>query len=179
MKSQTSIYLLLLIVWAISSCQPIEDIIDDPTNTGSQSISAKIDGEEFSVSGILITAEYSEINEMVQSLSIVGAKLPLNGVTEGVVFAVVSTDSSGINAGDTYTETSISKAGAGEYFFENSSLKIKALSKNTEVATITITEIDYSKKIVSGTFSFDAYDEDDPGKIYEIRDGEFKDVSFD
>ncbi|MEZ4847299.1 MAG: hypothetical protein R3B93_01425 [Bacteroidia bacterium] len=59
-------------------------------------------------------------------------------------------------------------------FSRTAAWKIKALSKNTEVATITITEIDYSKKTVSGTFSFDAYDEDDPGKIYEIRDGSLR-----
>jgi ferric-dicitrate binding protein FerR (iron transport regulator) len=46
---------------------------------------------------------------------------------------------------------------------------LEALFEDIEVATITMTEIDYAKKTVSGTFSFDAYDEDDPGKRYQIR----------
>ncbi|MEZ4847300.1 MAG: hypothetical protein R3B93_01430 [Bacteroidia bacterium] len=80
-------------------------------------------GKNSPVSGILVSAEYSDINEMVQSLSIGGVKPPLDGITEGLVLAVVSADSSGINPGETYTATSVSKAGAGEYVFENSSLE--------------------------------------------------------
>jgi hypothetical protein len=57
-------------------------------------------------------------------------------------------------------------------------LDIKAVSDNTEMATITITDIDFDTKLVSGTFSFDGADDDDPNTIYEVRNGVFTDVSF-
>ena len=176
MKNQIPVLLLTLIAILITSSCNLGEVVDP--QDGTNMISAKIDGGDFSVSGLLVSAEYSDINGMVHTLSIGGAKPPLNGVTEGIVLAIVSTDSSGIKAGETYTAVSTAKVGAGEYVFEDSSSDIKAYSENTDVATITVTKIDFTEKMVSGTFSFDAVDEDDPNKVYQIRDGKFEDVSF-
>ena len=179
MKPSKIILILLLSIWIIQACQPVEEIIEETPNDTANVLSAKIDGVEFSVKGILVDAEYSRVNEMVQTLSIGGAKAPFNDVTEGLVLAVVSADSSGIFAGETYTSTSLTKVGGGEYVFDDNTIKIKAVSDDdTHLATITITAIDYTKKVVSGTFSFDAVDDNNPSKVYQVRDGVFTDVSF-
>jgi len=168
--------ILLFFMLLFSACKEEDNGIDIPTDGGE--ISAKINGKEFSTSGILVTAEYNIQNETIHSLAIGGAKLPVNGVTEAIALAIVSTDASGINVGDTYTATSTTKIAGAEYVFDDNTTDIKALSGNTDVVTITITDIDFDKKLVSGTFTFDGTDDDDPNTIYEVRDGIFKDVSF-
>ncbi len=171
-----SIATLLFLSFSFTSCEPIEDIKKEIEEGGE--FTCKINGTEFSVSGLLVTAEYSEIQAGVTTLAIAAAKLPLDGITEGFALAAVSTDSTGIEAGDVFTATSIQKAGAGEYVLNGDNQDVKAVSSESKTATITITAIDYDAKLVSGTFSFDGIDEDDPNTVYEIRDGVFTDVEF-
>jgi hypothetical protein len=179
MNFQISIITLLATTMAMfMSCSKADDPnIDVPA--GPATLSANINGEAFSVSGIQVTAEYVVQNEMVQSLAIVGAKPPLNGVTEAIALAVVSADSTGINSGETYTAGSTIKTGAGEYVYDDGIQDIKALSSITGVATITITKIDYNSKLVSGTFSFNASTNLISSFVYIITDGVFTDVPFD
>ncbi|MEZ4685922.1 MAG: DUF6252 family protein [Bacteroidia bacterium] len=172
MKLKIAFSLLVLTALISTSCTP--DIVDP---TGG-SLTATIDGESFSVNGILITATYGDVSEAIQTLSIGGAEPPFNGTTRGLALVVLSSDSTGINEGETYTATTLAKTAAGEYFLSNNSTDIRAYSNNTDVATITITSLDYDKKVVSGTFSFDGVDDDDPGVVYRVRNGEFKDVVF-
>lgn len=172
--------LALMAILALAACQSAKDNIEPPQEEEpANSLSAKINGEEFSVSGILVTAQYSASSQMIESLAIGGAEPPLNGTATAIALAIVSIDGTGINPGETYTANSSTKAGAGEYVFENSNTDIKAESDNTDEVTITITAIDFDRKVVSGTFSFDGVDEDDPGTVYEVREGVFKEVSFD
>lgn len=170
--------LSLLIILALTACQSAKSDIDIPDEEATNSLSAKVNGENFSVSGILVTAQYSVTGQTIETLAIGGAEPPLNGTSRGIALAIVSIDGTGINVGDTYTANSTTKAAAGEYVFDNSSADIKAESENTDEVTITITEIDFDRKIVSGTFSFDGVDEDDPTTIYEVREGTFTEVSF-
>ena len=177
MKIPNLFYLLMLCILLIASCRPDEEVFD-PT-PGTNSITATIDGKEFSVSGITVTANYSIVADQIHTLSIAGAKSSLDGTTEGIALAIVTADSSFIEEGETYQAAGVPRTGAGEYFFENNSADIRAYSSNTDVATITITKIDYTDKIVSGTFSFDGVDDDDPNTVYQVRDGVFTNVSFD
>lgn len=170
-----SLSILLLITFIFSACQ-VDDIIDNPSDTNS--ITATIDGEAFSVSGILVSAEYIAQNQMIQSMAIGGVKFPLNGVTQSLALAIVSIDSTGIAVDDVYNSGTVAKTAAGEYVLKDANTDIKAFSSNTNVAIIVITDINLTTKRVSGTFSFDASDDDDSTKIYKIRDGVFKDISF-
>lgn len=169
---------LLCTLFFLPSC--IQVNIPDPDGLlGDGSITADINGESFSASGILVTGELTESNASVQTLAIVGAELPLSGLTRGLVLAVVSTDGGGIIAGETYSATSSTLRAAGEYTLDDDAqIDVKAYSSNTDVASISITAIDFDQKLVSGTFSFDAVDEDDPNTVYEVRNGTFTDVSF-
>lgn len=160
-----------------SACSEVDPIID--MATGPNSISAKINGENFSASGILVTAEYSTTTSgTVQTLAIGAAKLPLNGVTTAIALAVVALDSSDFQSGAIFVATDSSRLAAGEYSLDDNSVDIKAVSSNTDVATITLTEIDFTNKTVSGTFSFDGADDDDPNTIYEVREGVFTEIPF-
>ena len=170
-----SFTVLIITLFLFSSCGEIVDIIDDPD--GKNTITATINGEEFKISGLLVTATYTE-QDMVKTLGFGGAKLPLDGVTNTIALAVVTSDSVGINSGDVFSATTLTKAATGQYSIDGDGVKIRALSTNTDVATITISEIDFDQKLVSGTFSFDAVDNDDPDTVYEVRDGVFTDVSF-
>lgn len=170
--------ILLLSLLLLSSCA--KRLLDDlPENVlGSGSLTATINGDEFSANGILVTAEFSEENG-VATLVIGAAELPIAGVTQAIVLAMVAPDGTGIHSGETYTSTNVLKKAAGEYSIDDdASVDIKAVSENTDVATITISNIDFDAKVVSGTFSFDGADEDEPNTIYEVRSGEFKDVAI-
>ncbi|MEM7370283.1 MAG: DUF6252 family protein [Bacteroidota bacterium] len=161
-----------------SSCLTVT--IPDPEEIlGEASMRAEINGESFAANGILVSGELTESNASVQTLAIGAAELPIGGLTRGLVLAVVSSDGSGIVAGTTYSASSTTGRAAGEYTLDDDQIDVKAVSANTEVATITITDIDFDQQLVSGTFSFDGVDENDPTTIYEVREGVFTDVSFD
>jgi hypothetical protein len=177
MNIRTSIIALLLSsILFISACIKIDD--PEMPDTGTASLSAKINGETFSVSGVFVSAEYTAQNQMVQSIAVAGAESPINGVNRAIALAMVAVDSTQIQSGDTFVATSTSRVGAGEYTFDNGTTDIKAVSSNTDKATLTITNINYDTKLVSGTFSFEGSDDDDPGTTYQITDGVFTDVPF-
>jgi hypothetical protein len=170
-----SVSILLLASTLFSACIDPNEIIED--QFGDASLTATINGEDFSASGLLITAEYSE-QTGVKTLGIVGAELPLGGDTRTITLALVSTDSTDLQVGDVYTASSIEKAGGGEYSLEDDTQKIKASSDTDGFVGIAITAIDLDKKVISGTFAFDGEDSNDPGTIYEVREGVFIDISF-
>lgn len=170
---------LLSTVLLLSSC--VNNIVDDIPEevSGEGLMTAKVNDEAFSANGIFVTAEASQSNDKIVTLAIGASELTVGGLTKAISLSLVSTDGSSIEAGETYTAASMSNTSAGEYAFEdNVNVNIRALSSNTDVATITITEIDMVAKRVSGTFSFDATDPNVPNMTYEVRNGEFRDVSF-
>ncbi|MEM6343461.1 MAG: hypothetical protein AAF927_06255 [Bacteroidota bacterium] len=171
------LYLCSTILLVFFSCRRGEII--EEFDYGPPSLTAKINGETFSVDSLLVSASYSIIDDRTQTLSISGAPPAFNGIVEGLALVLISADSTAFQTGENYIAGSLNKRGAGEYFVDNGTNRIDALSENTNIATLVITEIDYLEKLVSGTFSFDAFDEDDPDKIYQVREGEFKNVSFD
>ncbi len=169
---------LLFVMVFFTACPKNED--DSFTLEQGGTLTATVDGDLFSASGTEITAEHNTINTVTHTLTIGGIELPINGVTKSIVLAAVLTNNpTGFVSGEVYTASDPDRVAAGEYVRNDNSVDIKALSSNTGEATITITEIDFTNNLVSGTFSFDASDDDDPNTIYKIRNGEFKEVAFD
>ncbi|MFK7923697.1 MAG: DUF6252 family protein [Bacteroidia bacterium] len=157
------------------ACNPVEEIIKEQEKNGT--FTAKIDGEIFSLSGVFVSADYINTNGIVQSLAIAAAKPPITGTSEGIALVIVSTDSTDIAVGEVYSATNPAKLGAGEYVLDDdNTIDVKAVSENTGIANITITKLDLTNNLVSGTFSFDAVDEDDPTKVYKITEGVFTDI---
>lgn len=153
---------------------------DDPIITGDEgTLSCRIDGDLFSVSGILVSAELQYVGTEIQSLAIGGAEVPFGGVTRSIALALISADSSDIAVGDVYTATSSNKIAAAEYGYDDGVNDLSALSDNTDIALIRITKLDWSARTVSGTFQFEGVDDNDPGTVYSITDGEFTDIPFD
>lgn len=176
----TSRFLILFAsLLILSSCVTplIEDIPEKASGEGS--LTAEVNDDDFSVTGLLVTAEATQANNSIFTFAIGAAELPIGGLSRSISLSVVSTDGSAIEAGETYTAASMMNASAGEYSFQdNTNVNIRALSSNTNVASVTITKIDMVAKRVSGTFSFDGADKNDPNIIYEVRNGEFTDVFF-
>lgn len=170
------LYFPLIIFFALTSCKQTDNLID-PT-PGENSMTAVIDGNEFAVSGIPVTANYSVVSDTIHSLAVGAATPPFDGVTEGIALALVSIGIDSMQAGDVFTATSLERRAGAEYFLQSPAQDISATAFETDVATVTITAIDYEEKLVSGTFSFDAADRDDSTTVYQIRDGVFTDVSL-
>ena len=166
----------LFLFLALSSCKQTDNLID-PT-PGENSMTAVIDGNEFAVSGIPVTANYSVVSDTIHTLAVAAATPPFDGVTEGIALALVSIGIDSMQAGDVFIVTSLERRAGAEYFLESPSQDISATAFETDIATVTITAIDYEEKLVSGIFSFDAGDRDDSTKVYQIRDGVFTDVSL-
>ncbi|WNJ20355.1 hypothetical protein [Pontibacter sp. G13] len=166
-----------LMIMLFVACQNNE-IDFDPTPS-TNSIRATVDGVEVAISGITVTGNYTENSNWMQTLTVGGARTNPNGQVEGISLVMISADTTGIMEGDTYTATSLAKRGSGLYYIDNSPSDISATSLNSDVATITITKLDYTEKLVSGIFSFEGVDDDQPNQTYQVIDGEFTDVSFD
>ena len=171
------VFLTLILVLAGGCDNSIDDITLPPGNGGT--LTAIIDGQSFSVSGLLVSAEYQEIGTTVSSLFVGGATLPLGSSTEALVLAMVRTDSTAISSGDVFVGSDMTRLAAGEYTLDAATVSVSALSANASFASMTVTSLDFTTGLVSGTFSFDAVDDNDPTKVYEVRDGVFTNIPLD
>ncbi|MEO0468929.1 MAG: DUF6252 family protein [Bacteroidota bacterium] len=168
-----SIFLIFSV--SFSACIDVEEIIESEPG----SITATINGESFSVSGLLTDGELNIQGTNIESMAIGGATLPLSGVTEGIALAIVAADGMPLEAGKTYTVSSNTAVAGAEYVQEGANLDLKAIAQENGLGTITITKLDRTEKLVSGTFEFDGIDDDFPNMVYEVRDGKFTDIVFD
>ncbi|MEO1449157.1 MAG: DUF6252 family protein [Bacteroidota bacterium] len=178
MKLQYPVFALL--ISSLLACQPVDpgEITPEPDEEGGL-LEALVNGVEFKVGGLLVSAEINDLANGIQTLTVGGANLPVNGEHDGIVLAVVSTDSTDIEAGEVYKASLQDPRVGGEYVIERDNQDdLKAFSSETGVATITITALDRDKKLVSGTFSFDAVDPDFPDTVYEVREGKFTAVPY-
>ena len=178
MIKSKSIFLILLLACAFMSCQKAEETFNPTPNTNS--VTAKVDGEDFAVSGITVSGTYSINSDGWETLGIASGRTRSDGETDGISLTMISTDSTGIQVGDTYVATSLEIRGGCQYFLTDvNGETLEASSLETDVASITITEIDFATKVVSGTFTFEGADDDFPNVLVKVTEGEFKNVSFD
>lgn len=157
----------------LASCEDL-DIPDDPTGSDAR-IAATIDGQPFTVTGILVTGELLEAGG-VNTMAIGGATLPLGGTTEGFALALVHADGTAFAPGQAFTPSGTTAIAGCEYLLETGILDIRAESDNTGFGSITLTDYDAANGLASGTFEFDGVDDDDPGTVFEIRDGVFENI---
>lgn len=156
----------------------LEDIGDNQTQNGIASIKASVNGNEFSASGVFVTSALSSLGNGSYSLAIGGARIN-NGINYGLVVGIVSTDFSRLSVGDTFVGDDSEALMIGYYTLDdNNANDFRAESEMENNNTLTITKIYREAKLISGTFSYDAIDED-TNNVYEVRDGEFTDVLYD
>ena len=147
---------------------------DSPSQTGSNSMSAKVDGKSWSRKpcweciggGKGLRIDYDDRDYFALQ-----GQDPDFGMT--IEFAIYSMPGVG-----TYQLNST-------YSLSNKNINVALLFKNnkeyttTEQSTgvINITKVDLLKKIVSGTFTFTAEEEGNPANTIQVTDGRF-DVTF-
>ncbi|MDF9798686.1 hypothetical protein OKW21_003949 [Catalinimonas alkaloidigena] len=156
----------------------LEDIEDNLSQNGIASITATINGNEFSASGVFVTSVLSPLGNGSYNLAIGGARIN-DGVNYALVLGIISSDFSSLSEGDTFVGDDSEKLMIGYYTLDdNNTVDFKAETEMAETNILTITKIDREAKLISGTFSYDAIDEDTKN-VYEVRDGEFTDVQYD
>jgi hypothetical protein len=167
-------FIFIGILAGLASCEDPEDPSGTPSGDMAR-IAATIDGQPFTVTGILVTGEMPT-GALVNTLAIGGSTLPLGGTTEGFALALVHTDGSAFAAGQSFDAAGSTAIAAGEYLLETPGLDIRAESGNTDQGVIVLSSYDPVQQLASGTFWFDGVDDDDPSITYEIRDGIFENV---
>jgi len=160
----------------LSGCTKSET--DKPDENSGGTLTATVNGNEFTSEGSNITATFIPVTDEIISLGMIAKQLSTTGNTEMIILAIVSGDGSGINQNDIYTSTSLTKNTACQYTLTSSSLIIKAHSDNTGIAEVKITHFDPEEKTISGTFNYDSSESEEPNVIYEIRNGKFTDIPF-
>ncbi|PZX56652.1 hypothetical protein [Algoriphagus chordae] len=193
LKKFNSLLLIILILFA--GCQP-EDLVDpflddDPDDSGSKSsISYKVDGE-------LIQGTFSEDNiidigsltgEVIKSTNLtnitIGGAILKNSKMYGIVI-YLTTDKTydQLKNGDSFVGnisnlSQLTFAGFGiedlidDTVFSSSGDEDEIENQNLVVS---ITKIDHDEDIISGTFSFDAHDEE-LNLTKKITEGKFTNV---
>lgn len=170
------IQVVLFLVVAIYGCtddEPEEITID--SNAGE--ITATINGSDFRSFGISSTA-YVEDLATGDQLVIGGIDVNNLNRLEGLSIVFIMPDFSQLSAGHTFSGSSMDMIMVAGYAINvGEDNAFGATAELVASTTGTITGIDRSNKLVSGTFSFDAIDED-TGDVYEVRNGVFTQIQY-
>ncbi len=148
---------------------------------GAAAFSAVIDGLGFASNPLLIGGVGSD-DPGLSSRAITGISI-LNGDTTTIVISITFVDPASFVTGQTFTG---GNGPFGDFAFgyygkrTGGATTIDALSTDLPMnnATLTITGIDTGTETWSGTFSFDALD-DDTGIVYSISAGVFSNIEYD
>ncbi len=183
MKYSKSILIAaLLIISACGSDDTLIDMIPDdnavpPGTPGS--ITCKIDGENFSASGVLATGDLAFTGEFYV-LGIAGVDF-IDQDTVGLVLVVSGNGFGTLMEGQVITGTGDiinNPLAAGEVNINQLPAKeVAATSLETDVATITITNLDRDNELISGTFSLEGLDPDTNTTVI-VTEGDFTDIPY-
>lgn len=183
MKNLTNLFCFFILSGVIltTSCKKTTD--EDGTKTNDTdhteniigSITAKIDGANFSAKTPFVTGKLDESNGLY-TISMAAGDLS-KGDTAGIAIALVGQDFNTLKEGDTFLGTNLppNKIAAAKYVLDKDGRETEAPADKT--ITVTITELNRSRKIVSGTFTFEAVDEE-TSQIYNITDGVFTNIEY-
>lgn len=178
------IIILLITVTLFAGCkkdEPVTPVTTTPTTTNNQTQSFTINYELDGVPHVSV----------IHSSSIISGQMSLGGfdntdasIATAVILRVENPSVSSYSLGDTanYVTNNLNisllipnaPGQAGSYFYSNMTGTI--LGNNN--AQITITELDYTNKIVSGTFNARVVYNYDTTEVHEITNGVFTDVPF-
>lgn len=197
MKKQQNYHYLLFTLLAIlvNSCIVIDDLDDDDDDTKVESITATINGSKFSATkdGFSLSDLGDDVDGDLDidgdtyELGITGVDLK-NGIFTSLTIILYGEDFSSLNVGDEFgaiTEESLSNGfgfigavgtvASGSLIGSEDELGGTTLVKGT--MNVKITKMDRENELISGTFSFVAFDGDDE-LAATVTDGEFKNVEW-
>lgn len=168
MKTFSYILFVFLVLFSSFNCK--KDDLPKPTQTGANIMAAKVNGKTWEKKacwsctggGDGLIVDYDD-----RAFFAVTGEDPDQGLI--IALAITSLKSTG-----TYQLTSknlnfarLFKSNEGKYYFTS--------INNT--GTVTITKLDLTKKIISGTFELTAEDENNPANTIRVTGGRF-DVTF-
>lgn len=185
MKTKLKNLNLILLCIFLTSCSSDDDSsggnnpvnqLPEATQIGANTAGALVDGEPITPKGggvnPNLTAFYQFVDgtyffsvgfadntqNSIKSINIFTSKIPLEVNTS---YALSNPDDSSL------------MGGGGEYSINGDEIQYNTIQNNT--GELTITHLDEQNRIVSGTFWFDAVNED--GEVVEVREGRF-DVTY-
>ena len=167
MKTIGKVIFAALIILIAFSCKK-GDLLPKPTQTGANMMAAKVNGKVWQHRGC-IGCMGLRVNYDDRILFGITGDNPDQKI--GITLIISSLKSIG-----TYD---LKLEGSNNNFGElyNSKENIIYLTSNSNTGKVTITKIDLTKKIISGTFEFTAEDENNPSNTIRVTDGRF-DVPF-
>lgn len=177
--------LILTLLVSLSGClsDDVEEIIDDIDDISGTpgSLVADVNGDSFSSSGSFVTADLSDQQNGGFTITMAGVRFK-DGFGSGIALVLFGTGFESLAVGDTFVGSDSERLVAGAYTIENleddnDSGEVNAGSLLNGSSRCTITKIDRTNGLISGTFSFDAVDEDTE-ETFEIRNGVFTDIEY-
>ncbi len=169
----------LMIFLGVITFACVSDDLDEADIFGSEEgeITATINGSSFRSFGVSSTAfveDFAGGDQLVIGGIDISDLDRLTGVT--VVFIIP--DFSALSVGDTFSGSSMDMIMTGGYAIDiNGDNTIGATTELAASNTAAITAIDRNRKLVSGTFSYNAIDEDTKN-VYEVRNGVFTQIPY-
>ncbi|MDN5215827.1 DUF6252 family protein [Fulvivirgaceae bacterium BMA12] len=177
----TGMWIIALVLF--TACGSDDDtglIPDDDVAPGTPgSITCKINGQTYAATFPFVTGALSTTND-IYSFALGGVDF-LGKDTVSIAMAMTGTDLSRLSAGDTFSGTGniFINFALGTVIVKNRpAVDEDASSSETDVATITVTKIDRDNELISGTFSYEAFD-DDTQNTFKVTDGVFADIKYD
>ncbi|RYE13561.1 MAG: hypothetical protein EOP45_20990 [Sphingobacteriaceae bacterium] len=160
--------LLLLIILIVSSCR--KNGLPKATQTGENTMVAKVDGKLWQKkacvsctgggTGLIVSYEDRNFFGVTGEDHDSGSRIALS-ISSVKRVGTYNLSSKTLDYGRLF------KIGSGPYYYTS--------TKNT--GQVTITKLDLTNQIISGTFDFTAEDENNPANTIKVTDGRF-DVKF-
>ena len=183
MKSLTHLFCFFIVLATISavSCKKsTDDAGTKPNETDNTqniigAITAKIDGVDFSAKGPFVTGSLDETNGFY-TIGLAAGDLS-KGDTAAIVIALVGQDFNTLKEGDRFLGTNVlpNKIATAKYVLNKNGTETEA--PTDKVIIVVITELNKTKNLMSGTFSFEAVDEE-TNQVHNITDGVFTNIEF-
>lgn len=182
-KPAVVVAFLMLVVFSCGTDEgTLIDLVpdNDPVAPGTPgSVTCKVDGTDFSASGVLATGTLTFTGDFY-AMAIAGVDF-FGQDTVALALAMSGTDFANLMENEAFTgEGDIvnSNLGAGEInIHRRPTIDDKASSLETEIANITITKLDRDNELFSGTFSFEGLDPDTNTRIV-VTEGVFTDIEY-
>ncbi len=184
-----NIFFLLVMIAGLMACDKDDDqSSNDPidqlpkaTQTGSNTVGCLVNGEAFLPKGGGLAGNKNCFYQYVEGGYYFGLKFTNS---DGNILRAVNlfTKNSQIAENQTYLldtprfpDDELGKGGGYNYYTSEPYTETQYLTTPEVTGEMSITKLDFENHIVSGTFWFDAINED--GKLVEIREGRF-DMNF-
>ena len=178
MKHPLTVYIAaLLFMFAFAGCSSDDDgdcqgvdCLPAATQTGEDTFGALIDGEPYIPGGGVNPLDC--VYQLVNGERYFTLTSSMNQDDFSLIALVISTNAKSITEGETYPLVSQGDGNATGIYSLNSDLYF---TNDVQTGGLTITRLNMSAQIVSGTFFFDVIDGN--GDLREIREGRF-DMQF-